>query len=250
MQTPLRTMLVLEVLFKKHKYQNADWRLRPLPDEMLRYAREDTHYLLHIYDLMRIRLLSASTESENSDEPLVERHSGTQPQSSNDLPHVDDDSDEEMEIVEEADQVGVQSTNAMHVGNLGTSGDPQPNTSESACDENEGCNDTDVIMEEVSEQVDEHEIITFWLSVESQIYSQCNIYEAGQKKVAFKYLTEKAAGVDNTFWRKFDREEYLERAREREQKVVTPIAPLSQQTLATPCQAAYYCSVYECVVKA
>ncbi|KAA8516481.1 hypothetical protein F0562_017013 [Nyssa sinensis] len=30
-------------------------------------------------------------------------------------------------------------------------------------------------------------------SVESQIYSQCNIYEAGQKKVAFKYLTEKAA---------------------------------------------------------
>ncbi|CAL5349415.1 unnamed protein product [Camellia sinensis] len=55
------------------------------------------------------------------------------------LPHVDDDSDEEMEIVEEADQVGVQSTNAMHVGNLGTSGDPQPNTSESACDENKGC---------------------------------------------------------------------------------------------------------------
>ncbi|KAL7185126.1 hypothetical protein ACSBR2_027124 [Camellia fascicularis] len=28
-------------------------------------------------------------------------------------------------------------------------------------------------------------------SVESQIYSQCNIYKAGQKKVAFKYLTEK-----------------------------------------------------------
>ncbi|RDX65177.1 putative pectate lyase 4, partial [Mucuna pruriens] len=30
-------------------------------------------------------------------------------------------------------------------------------------------------------------------SVESQIFSQNNIYEAGQKKVAFKYLTEKAA---------------------------------------------------------
>ncbi|VFQ61378.1 unnamed protein product [Cuscuta campestris] len=29
-------------------------------------------------------------------------------------------------------------------------------------------------------------------SVESQIYSECNIYEAGQKKVAFKYLSEKA----------------------------------------------------------
>ncbi|CAL5323849.1 unnamed protein product [Camellia sinensis] len=60
------------VVVKRARYQNADWRLRPLPDEMLRYAREDTHYLLHIYDLMRIRLLSASTESENSDEPPVE----------------------------------------------------------------------------------------------------------------------------------------------------------------------------------
>nr|TKR79604.1 hypothetical protein D5086_0000270850 [Populus alba] len=30
-------------------------------------------------------------------------------------------------------------------------------------------------------------------SVESQIYSQSNIYEAGQKKIAFKYLSEKAA---------------------------------------------------------
>ncbi|XP_030459792.1 uncharacterized protein LOC115680180 [Syzygium oleosum] len=88
-----------------------------------------------------------------------------------------------------------------------------------------------------------------------------------------------AVGVDNTFRRKFDREEYLERAREREKQegesrhkskskgppvqrkplkhrdyevdlesrlgktqVVTPIAPLSQQ-------AGYYCSVCECVVK-
>ncbi|VVA22548.1 PREDICTED: probable pectate lyase [Prunus dulcis] len=30
-------------------------------------------------------------------------------------------------------------------------------------------------------------------SVESQIFSECNIYEAGQKKVAFKYLTEKVS---------------------------------------------------------
>ncbi|KAF6165589.1 hypothetical protein GIB67_021859 [Kingdonia uniflora] len=86
-------------------------------------------------------------------------------------------------------------------------------------------------------------------------------------------------GVDNTFRRKFNREEYLERARKREEQeeegrssskskvpavqrqplkhrdyevdlesrlgktqVVTPIAPLSQQ-------AGYYCSVCECVVK-
>ncbi|XP_022742692.1 protein RRP6-like 2 [Durio zibethinus] len=54
------------------EYQNADWRLRPLPDEMLRYAREDTHYLLYIYDLMRMKLLSMPRESEHCDAPLVE----------------------------------------------------------------------------------------------------------------------------------------------------------------------------------
>ncbi|CAL5376476.1 unnamed protein product [Camellia sinensis] len=32
-------------------------------------------------------------------------------------------------------------------------------------------------------------------SVESQIYSQCNIYKAGQKKVACKYLTEKVESM-------------------------------------------------------
>ncbi|KAB2005308.1 hypothetical protein ES319_D11G261000v1 [Gossypium barbadense] len=55
------------------EYQNADWRLRPLPDEMLRYAREDTHYLLYIYDLMRIKLLSMPQEGEHLDAPLVEQ---------------------------------------------------------------------------------------------------------------------------------------------------------------------------------
>ncbi|KAJ7971932.1 Protein RRP6-like 2 [Quillaja saponaria] len=54
------------------EYQNADWRLRPLPEEMIKYAREDTHYLLHIYDLMRIKLFSTPKESENSDAPLLE----------------------------------------------------------------------------------------------------------------------------------------------------------------------------------
>ncbi|URE21323.1 HRDC domain [Musa troglodytarum] len=42
------------------EYQNADWRLRPLPVEMLKYAREDTHYLLYIYDQMKSMLLAAS----------------------------------------------------------------------------------------------------------------------------------------------------------------------------------------------
>ncbi|XP_048235901.1 protein RRP6-like 2 isoform X2 [Ricinus communis] len=54
------------------EYQNADWRLRPLTDEMLRYGREDTHYLLYIYDLMRIMLLSMPNETENSNSPLAE----------------------------------------------------------------------------------------------------------------------------------------------------------------------------------
>ncbi|KAK4581387.1 hypothetical protein RGQ29_024867 [Quercus rubra] len=54
------------------EYQNADWRLRPLPEEMLRYAREDTHYLLYIYDLMRIKLYAMPKEAENIDAPLVE----------------------------------------------------------------------------------------------------------------------------------------------------------------------------------
>ncbi|XP_070695429.1 exosome complex component 10 [Pempheris klunzingeri] len=39
------------------RYQLADWRIRPLPDEMVQYARTDTHYLLYIYDCMRAQLL-------------------------------------------------------------------------------------------------------------------------------------------------------------------------------------------------
>ncbi len=32
------------------KYQMADWRIRPLSQNMLDYARKDTHFLLNIYD--------------------------------------------------------------------------------------------------------------------------------------------------------------------------------------------------------
>lgn len=39
------------------RYQLADWRIRPLPEEMVQYARTDTHYLLYIYDTMRVQLL-------------------------------------------------------------------------------------------------------------------------------------------------------------------------------------------------
>ncbi|KAL9993668.1 putative ribonuclease D [Helianthus debilis subsp. tardiflorus] len=54
------------------EYQNADWRLRPLTAEMLRYATEDTHYLLYIYDLMKKRLLSSSTDPDCPEAALVE----------------------------------------------------------------------------------------------------------------------------------------------------------------------------------
>lgn len=54
------------------EYQNADWRLRPLPTDMVKYAREDTHYLLYIYDVMRMKLLSLDAENGSPDAPLVE----------------------------------------------------------------------------------------------------------------------------------------------------------------------------------
>lgn len=47
------------------QFQLADWRIRPLPDEMMRYAREDTHYLLYIYDVLRNKLISHGNEMKN-----------------------------------------------------------------------------------------------------------------------------------------------------------------------------------------
>uniref|UniRef100_A0A5F9D265 Exosome complex component 10 n=1 Tax=Oryctolagus cuniculus TaxID=9986 RepID=A0A5F9D265_RABIT len=44
------------------QYQLADWRIRPLPEEMLSYARDDTHYLLYIYDRMRLELWERGNE--------------------------------------------------------------------------------------------------------------------------------------------------------------------------------------------
>lgn len=39
-------------------FQLADWRIRPLSDDLLKYAREDTHYLLHVFDCVRKELLN------------------------------------------------------------------------------------------------------------------------------------------------------------------------------------------------
>ncbi|XP_063633302.1 exosome complex component 10 homolog [Cydia splendana] len=42
------------------KYQLADWRIRPLPAELMEYARMDTHYLLYIWRQMKADLLRAA----------------------------------------------------------------------------------------------------------------------------------------------------------------------------------------------
>jgi len=39
-------------------HQKSDWRQRPLPDDMITYARSDTHYLPYLFDVMRNKLLA------------------------------------------------------------------------------------------------------------------------------------------------------------------------------------------------
>ncbi|PFH58419.1 hypothetical protein XA68_13695 [Ophiocordyceps unilateralis] len=52
------------------QYQLADWRIRPIPPEMLYYARSDTHYLLYIYDRLRNELVTGSDRG-NPDTDLI-----------------------------------------------------------------------------------------------------------------------------------------------------------------------------------
>ncbi|KAI5079547.1 hypothetical protein GOP47_0005026 [Adiantum capillus-veneris] len=47
-------------------FQLADWRLRPLPEEMLVYARTDAHYLLYIADCLQNELLQGRNMHQNS----------------------------------------------------------------------------------------------------------------------------------------------------------------------------------------
>eukprot|EP00434_Breviolum_minutum_P044979 symbB.v1.2.040237.t2/scaffold7092.1/size13377/1 len=64
------------------KYQTADWRERPLPQEMVFYARADTHYLLFCYDCLKNALLAqsgmASTSGVNLGIAVLERAEGLQ----------------------------------------------------------------------------------------------------------------------------------------------------------------------------
>jgi exosome complex exonuclease RRP6 len=46
------------------QHQLADWRVRPLPKDLLDYARADTHFLLYVYDCMRNELIESSNFSD------------------------------------------------------------------------------------------------------------------------------------------------------------------------------------------
>lgn len=54
------------------QYQLSDWRVRPLPKELLDYARSDTHYLLYIFDCLKVMLKEASTPNENLMDRVLE----------------------------------------------------------------------------------------------------------------------------------------------------------------------------------
>jgi exosome complex exonuclease RRP6 len=74
---PKRSLKFLLEKFAKYeadkKYQMADWRLRPLTEEMLRYARADTHYLLYIYDCLRNELVEKSDPENNLVDYVLEQ---------------------------------------------------------------------------------------------------------------------------------------------------------------------------------
>lgn len=46
------------------QFQLADWRIRPLPLEFKQYAREDTHYLIYIYKMMKQELFKKAGQSD------------------------------------------------------------------------------------------------------------------------------------------------------------------------------------------
>lgn len=46
-------------------FQLADWRIRPLPEELVKYARQDTHYLIYIYEMIRNDLLEQANGKPN-----------------------------------------------------------------------------------------------------------------------------------------------------------------------------------------
>lgn len=55
------------------QFQLADWRIRPLPNELKKYAREDTHYLIYIYKMMKRELLNKAHKSDKFLRSVIDR---------------------------------------------------------------------------------------------------------------------------------------------------------------------------------
>ncbi|XP_023327767.1 exosome component 10-like [Eurytemora carolleeae] len=52
-------------VYADKQYQLADWRIRPLPEAMVYYARQDTRYLIFLYEKLKIELLEKGNEQQN-----------------------------------------------------------------------------------------------------------------------------------------------------------------------------------------
>ncbi|XP_028032179.1 exosome component 10 isoform X2 [Bombyx mandarina] len=46
-------------------YRLADWRIRPLPDVLIKYARMDTHYLLYVWRVMKNQIIEKNAGQTN-----------------------------------------------------------------------------------------------------------------------------------------------------------------------------------------
>ena len=59
--------------FTKHYHCYWSCSSRPLPPELVKYAREDTHYLLYIYDRMRNELIRRGNKQNNFLHSVLDR---------------------------------------------------------------------------------------------------------------------------------------------------------------------------------
>eukprot|EP01023_Acetabularia_acetabulum_P011612 TRINITY_DN15389_c0_g2_i2.p1 TRINITY_DN15389_c0_g2~~TRINITY_DN15389_c0_g2_i2.p1 ORF type:complete len:438 (-),score=74.02 TRINITY_DN15389_c0_g2_i2:5-1318(-) len=76
LQFPSRSLQYLLSHFCKVKtdkrYQLADWRVRPLTNAMIKYARMDTHYLLYIFHRLKIELSKIGLKDSKQAESIPE----------------------------------------------------------------------------------------------------------------------------------------------------------------------------------
>ncbi|GJQ87053.1 Rrp6 [Trypoxylus dichotomus] len=55
------------------QFQLADWRIRPLPQELIDYAREDTHYLIYLYEVLKNELLKQGNNQDNILKSVIQK---------------------------------------------------------------------------------------------------------------------------------------------------------------------------------